>query len=72
MIELGANVTLKDWNGRKTGDWGFIIDYDGEYYWIAFCGDMNDIKPYKRNEFTISRTTPTHIINNRLKMLQNR
>lgn len=52
---IGKTVSLKDWEGRLNGDWGTIEDFDGEYYWIAFCGDRNDIKPYERSEFTIKR-----------------
>lgn len=52
---IGKTVMLKDWNGNKTGDWGVVKEYDGEYFWIAFAGDENDIKPYTRDEFTVPR-----------------
>ena len=54
---IGRTVFLKDWESRKTvtSDWGIVKEYDGEYYWIAFCGDENDIKPYYRFEFVVPR-----------------
>lgn len=56
MAELtGKTVLLKDWDGRKTGDWGVVKEYDGEYFWIAFTGDENDVKPYTRDEFIVPR-----------------
>ena len=55
MNYIGKEVYLRDWDGKKTNDWGIIEDYDGEYFWISFVGDKNDIKPYCRNEFIITR-----------------
>ena len=52
---IGKMVVLKDWDGKICGDWGIVTDYGGEYYWIAFCGDRNDIKPYDRKEFVVPR-----------------
>lgn len=53
---IGKKVDLKDWDGRLCCDWGIVKDYDGEYYWIAFAGDDNDVKPYVRNEFVVRRS----------------
>ena len=52
---IGKIVDILDANGRPTCEWGTIIDFDGEYFHIAFANDPNCVPIYSRDEFRVVR-----------------
>ena len=50
---IGKKVTITA--GFHTGDWGTVIDVDGEFYHVAMFDDLNDAPIFSRNEFKVTR-----------------
>ena len=42
----------------KPCEWGIIIDFDGNWYHLAWCGDCNLVPVFERDELIIPRKTP--------------
>lgn len=52
---IGKEATITNKESFHCGDWGTIIDFDGEYYYIAIFGDLNDVPVFERNEFKVKK-----------------
>ena len=52
---IGKEVRIIDRESFHYGDWGTIVDFDGEYYYIAIFGDVNDAPIFTRNQFKVSK-----------------
>lgn len=52
---IGRQVTITDRESFHYGDWGTIIDFDGEYYYVAMFGDASDAPIFSRNEFKVKK-----------------
>lgn len=52
---IGRYVDIKKGNCWSEGDWGIIVDYDGDWYHLAYCGDLDDIPVFTRDEFRVPR-----------------
>lgn len=42
----------------RPGEWGVIVDYDGDWYHLAWCGDASSLLVYNRNELHVPRKAP--------------
>ena len=51
QLENGTVVNIKG----RTGEWGRVIDFDGEYYHVAFCDDKQNVLIFERSELRVSR-----------------
>jgi hypothetical protein len=52
---IGKEVKIIDRESFHYGDWGTVVDFDGEYYYIAIFGDVNDAPIFTRNQFKVSK-----------------
>ena len=52
---IGKKVTITDELSIHYGDWGVIVDFDGDYYYVAMFGDESDVPVFLRDEFKVSR-----------------
>lgn len=51
MNLIGKIVNIK---GRP-GDWGRVLDFDGEYYHVAFCDDKDNVLIFTRDEISVQK-----------------
>lgn len=52
---IGKTVSIKAEDGKVYGDWGIVVDYDGDSYYVAFAGDNNSVMVFNRNEIVAHR-----------------
>lgn len=52
---IGKEVTITAKDSFHKGDWGTVIDFDGEYYYVAIFNDTNDTPIFARNEFKVKK-----------------
>lgn len=50
---VGKMVDIK--SGYYSGEWGRVIAFDGEYYYIAIADDRNCMPVFSRNEFKVCK-----------------
>lgn len=48
---IGKIVYLKS----NLSDWGIVLNYDGECYYVAYCGAKENTMYLSRDEFTVPR-----------------
>lgn len=51
LIGKLVNIT----KGFYSGEWGRVIAFDGEYYYIAVAEDRNCMPVFARNEFKVCK-----------------
>lgn len=54
---IGRYADIKD----RPGEWGIIIDYDGDWYYLAWCGDVDVVPVFCRDELHIPRKAPAWV-----------
>ena len=57
MKLIGKKVTITNKDSIYYGEWGTIIDYDGEVYYIAIADDRSSLPIFERNEFKVRRAS---------------
>ena len=55
MNYIGREATVKARDSFHYGDWGIIVDFDGDYFHIAIFGDDKDVCVFARDEIKIER-----------------
>ena len=52
---IGKRVYITDPESIYFGEWGIVVDYDGEVYYIAIAGGMNSLPVFDRDQFKVPR-----------------
>lgn len=52
---IGKQVTITAKDSIYRGEWGIVMDYDGEYFYIAIAGDKASMPIFSRNEFKVKK-----------------
>lgn len=55
MNLIGKKVTITTRDSIYFGEWGTIIDFDGEYYYVAISDDKTSVPVFDRTEFKVRR-----------------
>lgn len=53
MKLIGKKVMITSKYSFYYGEWGTIIDYDGDYYHVAIANDIKSAPIFARNEFKL-------------------
>lgn len=52
---IGRIAYIKDVQSIYYGEWGTIVDYDGEVYFIAIANDYSSLPVFDRDQFKVPR-----------------
>ena len=52
---IGKRVYITDPESIYFGEWGIVVDYDGEVYYISIAGGMNSLPVFDRDQFKVPR-----------------
>lgn len=52
---IGRRVTITNPESTYHGEWGTILDFDGEYYYIAIADGDGSVPIFTRDEFRVPR-----------------
>ena len=52
---IGRKVYITDPESIYFGEWGTIVDFDGEVYYIAIANGMNSLPVFDRDQFRVPR-----------------
>ena len=54
---IGKRVYITDKKSMYNGEWGIIVDYDGDVYHVAIARDRKHHVIFDRNQFRVPRKT---------------
>lgn len=52
---IGKKVTIKSEDSWANGEWGTIVDYDYEYYYVAIADDKNMTLQFTKKELVFKK-----------------
>lgn len=52
---IGKRVTITNPESMYYGEWGTILDFDGEYHYIAIADGDGSVPIFTRDEFRVPR-----------------
>ena len=52
---IGRRVTITNLKSMYYEEWGTILDFDGEYYYIAIADGDGSVPIFTRDEFRVPR-----------------
>lgn len=55
MNLVGKKVTITTRDSIYYGEWGTIVDFDDDYYYIAIADDKSFLPAFYRDEFKVKR-----------------
>jgi hypothetical protein len=53
---IGRKVYITDPESIYFGEWGIVVDFDGDVYYIAIAGGKDSLPIFYRDQFKVPRS----------------